>query len=166
MTPLAERGLPANIDAERFLLGSILLNGESYADISGVLSAADFSLEKHRRIFGRMKDLFDRGENIDRLTLSDELQKRGELESVDGLSYLISLDDGLPQLPHLDDYVRIVRDRALLRETMSCCQTIIDQCAMASEPSCESLRLRWPCSRGSEAKVKSETATGQRRGKF
>ena len=51
-----EKGLPANPDAERYVLGSILLNDSLYLQVAGVLESDDFSLEKHRRIFGRMKD--------------------------------------------------------------------------------------------------------------
>src|SRR6266700_7142864 len=87
-----ERGLPANADAERFVLGSILLNDVVYLQVAGAIEPEDFSLEKHRRIFARMKDLYDRGERIDRVTLADELMKQGQLESVDGLGYLVSLD--------------------------------------------------------------------------
>jgi replicative DNA helicase len=159
MTPLLERGLPANLDAERFVLGSILLNDDSYADIAGVLTADDFSLEKHRRIFERMNDLYGCGENIDRVTVANELQKRGQLESVDGLTYLISLDDGLPVIPNLESYVRIVKERALLRETMFVCQKIIDQCALASEPSSQILETATAVLEGVRSKV--ELAHGQ-----
>ena len=79
-----ERGLPANVDAERFVLGSILLNDDAYLQVAGAVEPDDFSLEKHRRIFARMKDLYDRGEKIDRVTLANELMKQGQLESVDG----------------------------------------------------------------------------------
>jgi replicative DNA helicase len=68
-----ERGLPSNPDAERFVLGSILLNDDCYPDVATVLAPEDFALEKHRRIFARMKDLYDGGENIDRITIADEL---------------------------------------------------------------------------------------------
>ena len=91
-----EKGLPSNVDAERFVLGSIMLNDNVYLQVAGVLELDDFSLEKHRRIFARMKDLYDRSERIDRVTLANELMKQGQLESVDGLSYLITLDQGLP----------------------------------------------------------------------
>src|SRR6185437_8243407 len=90
-----EKGLPANPDAERYVLGSVLLDDSVYLQVAGMLEPDDFSLEKHRRIFGRMKDLYDRSEHIDRVTLADELMRQGQLESVDGLSYIISLDDGL-----------------------------------------------------------------------
>jgi replicative DNA helicase len=69
--------LPSNPDAERFVLASILLNDDRYPDVSCMLAAEDFTLEKHRRIFARMKDLYDRGENIDRLTVAEELNQHG-----------------------------------------------------------------------------------------
>jgi replicative DNA helicase len=115
VTSVLERGLPANADAERFVLGSILLNNDRYLDASSVLAPEDFALEKHRRIFSRTKDLDDRGENIDRVTVAEELSRQGQLESVDGLSYLISLDDRLPEIANLDSYVRIVKEKSLLR---------------------------------------------------
>src|ERR1700748_71207 len=105
-----ERGLPTNLDAERFVLGSILLDDNLYIQAAGGLEPDDFSLEKHRRIFRRMGDLNERGEHIDRITAANELMKSGELESCDGLSSLVSLDDGLPQIPNLDSYVRLVKD--------------------------------------------------------
>jgi len=135
-----EVGLPANLDAERLVLGAILLNGDRYAHLEAVLVSTDFSLEKHRRIFARMADLYQRGESIDRVTIADELIKRGQLESIDGLSYLVSLDDGLPEIANLDSYVRIVKEKSLLRNTIFACQRTIDPCALASEPSEEILK--------------------------
>src|SRR5262247_3624718 len=92
-----EKGLPANIDAERLVLGAILMDDAQFIQVAGAIDVEDFSLEKHRRIFLRMQELAERGERIDRITLANELMKAGQLESVDGLSYLVSLDDGLPQ---------------------------------------------------------------------
>jgi replicative DNA helicase len=139
MSPLQEHGLPLNQDAERFVLGSILQDDDRYADVAAVLDVQDFGLEKHRRIYARMKDLYDRGEHIDRVTVPNELMKHGQLESVDGLTYLVSLDDGLPEIVNLDSYVRIVKEKSLLRETMVACESIINQCALASDPSSEIL---------------------------
>src|SRR4051812_27489061 len=110
-----EKGLPANIDAERFILGSVLLDDARFIEIAGTIMQDDFALEKHRRIFRRMAELHERGEKIDRVTLANELLRFNELESVDGLSYLVSLDDGLPAISNLDSYTRIVRDKATLR---------------------------------------------------
>ena len=105
---------PAN-SAEQFILGSVLVNPDSWVQVSGMLSHADFSEERNRRIFLRMKDLADRGEKIDRVTLANELMRTGQLESIGGFSYLVSLDEGLPAIQNLDSYIRIVKDARDLR---------------------------------------------------
>ena len=128
-----EKGLPTNVDAERFVLGSILLDDSLYIQAAGTLEADDFSLEKHRRIFKRMGDLHERGEKIDRITVANELMKFNELEACDGLSYLVSLDDGLPQIPNLDSYIRIVKDKAVLRRIIFASQHMMNRCVMAEE---------------------------------
>src|SRR3974390_1042594 len=110
-----EKGLPVNLDAERFVLGSILMDDSVHLQVAAALIPDDFSLEKHRRIFARMNDLYERGERIDRVSLAEELMRQGQLESCDGLSYLVSLDDGLPKISNVDGYIRIVKDKALLR---------------------------------------------------
>jgi len=128
-----EKGLPANVDAERFVLGSILVDDSVFINVAGVLEADDFSMEKHRRIFLRMMDLNQRGERIDRVTLANELIKNNQLESVDGLGYLVTLDEGLPQISNLDGYVRIVKDKALLRRIIFTSQKLIDRCLLGAD---------------------------------
>lgn len=130
-----EKGLPTNVDAERFVLGSILLDDSFFIQAAGSLEAEDFSLEKHRRIFRRMGDLHERDERIDRITVANELMKFNELEACDGLSYLVSLDDGLPQLPNVDSYIRIVKDKSVLRRIILASQHMINRCLLdADEP--------------------------------
>jgi replicative DNA helicase len=131
--PVSEKGLPTNTDAERFVLGSILLDDSFYIQAAGTLEAADFSLEKHRKIFQRMGELQDRGEKIDRITLANELIKFNELDSCDGLGYLVSLDDGLPQIPNIDAYVRIVKDKAVLRSIVHASQNMMNRALMGEE---------------------------------
>jgi replicative DNA helicase len=128
-----EKGLPANVDAERFVLGSILMNHDAYFQVAGAVEPEDFSLEKHRRIFGRMKDLYERGDKIDRLTVANELMKQGQLESVDGLTYLVSLDEGMPELSNLDSYIGIVKDKSALRRMIFTAQKVIDRCLIGEE---------------------------------
>jgi replicative DNA helicase len=128
-----EKGLPANIDAEKFVLGAILLDDSNFIQVAGFLDPEDFSLEKHRRIFLRMRDLADRGERIDRVTVANELMKQNQLESIDGLSYLVSLDDGLPQIFALDSYVKIVKDKSTLRRIVFASQKLIDRCIIGQE---------------------------------
>src|SRR5262245_43120239 len=127
-----EKGLPANLDAERFVLGSILLDDSYFIQSAGQLDADDFSLEKHRRIFGRMAEIHERGEKIDRVTLANELMTRGQLEACDGLSYLVSLDDGLPQVFNIESYIRIVKDKAILRKIIFTSQHLMNR-ALAGE---------------------------------
>src|SRR6266404_3153107 len=127
------KGLPANLDAERFVLGSVLLNDTLYLQVAGSLDSDDFSLEKHRRIFSRMRDLYGRNEKIDRVTMAEELMKHGQLESVDGFTYLSSLDQGLPEIVNLDSYVRIVKDKATLRKLIFSAQKVIDRCLIGEE---------------------------------
>lgn len=136
---LFEKGLPANLDAERFVLGSIVLRDAAYLQVAPVLQPDDFSLEKHRRIYARMGDLSERGVRIDRVTLANELDKQGQLESVDGLSYLVSLDEGLPEIANLDAYVNIVRDKSTLRKAIFAHQNGIQECLAAVDPTPEIL---------------------------
>ncbi len=128
-----EKGLPANQDAERFVLGAILMDDALYIQVAGTLDADDFSLEKHRRIFGRMGELYARGERIDRVTLANELMKLQQLESVDGLSYVVSLDEGLPALANLDSYIRIVKGKSVLRRLIYASQATIQKCILGEE---------------------------------
>ena len=125
--------LPDNIDAERFVLGAIMSNDTSFLLVAGTLTADDFSLEKHKRIFLRMSDLHERGEKIDRVTLANELMKQGQLQSVDGLSYLVSLDDGLPELHNIESYVGIVKEKAQLRRIIMVSQDTIHICLNSQE---------------------------------
>jgi replicative DNA helicase len=110
-----ERGLPANVDAERLVLGAILIDDTLFPQAAAGLSGPEFSIEKHRRIFAGMHQLHARIERIDRVTVANELQALLQLESVGGLTYLASLDEGLPTLVNFDSYVRIVREKYRLR---------------------------------------------------
>jgi hypothetical protein len=80
-----DKGLPASLESERMLLGSVELGHGDMDAIEAVLSPDDFSLEKHRRILTRMLDLHRRGDSIDYLTLFNELKRHGDAESCDGL---------------------------------------------------------------------------------
>jgi replicative DNA helicase len=128
-----EKGLPSNIDAEQLVLGAILLDDAAFVLVAGQLEPEDFSLQKHRLIYSAMSDLNERGERIDRVTVANELMKRGQLEAVDGLGYLISLDDNLPQLYNLESYVKIVKDKSLLRRIILSSQKVIERCMLDQE---------------------------------
>ncbi|MCW5983159.1 MAG: replicative DNA helicase [Bryobacteraceae bacterium] len=134
-----ERGLPANVEAERLILGAILTDESAFLQAAATIDVEDFSLEKHRRIFARMRDLNERGRKIERLALIEELKKNGQLESVDGIGYIVSLDEGMPPLFNLEGYVRIVKDKATLRQMIASAQSLIDRCILGMEDADEIL---------------------------
>jgi replicative DNA helicase len=119
-----ERGLPASIDAERSILGAVLLDNAHYNEAAEKhLRADDFALDSHRRIFGRMADMIDAGTAVDIVTLAEELSKRKEIEAVGGVAYLASLTEGLPRRISIEEYVRIVRDKSQLRQMIGILST-------------------------------------------
>jgi len=128
-----EAGLPANLDAERTILGAILLDNAAHAEAAEFLKSDDFSLESHRRIFLRMTELIDTGRTVDIVTLSNELARYKEVESVGGVAYLASLTEGLPRRPVIEDYVRIVKDKGMLRRLMGICSAAIAKAADQSQ---------------------------------
>ena len=103
-------------------------------------------IEKRRRIFRRMGEIQERGEKIDRITVANELMKSNEPEACDGLSYLVELDDGLPQIPNLNSYIRIVKDKVVLRRIIFASQHMMNR-ALAGEEE--------PLLKLGEARVKS-----------
>lgn len=119
-----DKALPSNIDAERFVLGSVMLDQSFLHSVRPALSADEFHTEKHRRIWSAACELYDSGGNVDRVTVVNALLNRGELDSCGGFSYLCSLDDGLPQIPNLDSYVSIVKDKATLRRIITATELI------------------------------------------
>jgi replicative DNA helicase len=110
-----DRGLPASADAERAILGAILLDNFAYHQAAETLRADDFSLDSHRRIYLRMMELAETNRPIDFVTLTEQLGQHKEIEAVGGVSYVTSLTDGLPRVKNIEQYVRIVKDKALLR---------------------------------------------------
>jgi replicative DNA helicase len=128
-----EAGLPANLDAEKTILGAILLDNAAHAEAAEKITAEDFSLDSHRRIFMRMSELMDSQRAVDIVTLANELSKYKEIEAVGGVAYLASLTEGLPRRPVIEDYIRIVKDKSMLRRLMAICSSAIARAADQSE---------------------------------
>jgi hypothetical protein len=116
--------LPTNVVAERFVLGSILTNEGVVAEAMADLTPECFSLEGHRRIFRRACDLYGREEHVDTITVHNELMQHGESESVGGL---VSLDDGLPLVPSVKSYIRILHEKAAQRKIVFACQNLMNR---------------------------------------
>jgi replicative DNA helicase len=110
-----ERPLPQNLDAERSILGAVLLDNHALNAAVQVLRSEDFFLSQHRHIFERMVQLSEKQQAIDTITLMEDLARRGELEAAGGVAYLSQLADGLPRVTNVDHYSRIVKEKAVLR---------------------------------------------------
>jgi replicative DNA helicase len=128
-----DRGLPASVEAERSILGAILLDNHAFNEAAEKLRAEDFSLDSHRRIYGRMSELIDGQRAVDIVTLAEELARRKEVESVGGVAYLASLTEGLPRRPSIEEYVRIVKDKSLSRQLITICGGAITRAIDQSE---------------------------------
>src|SRR6202034_588683 len=134
-----DTGLPSNVDAERTILGAILLENHALSEAEEKLTPEDFSLDSHQRIYQRMTELGGAGHAIDLVTLANELAKYKEVESVGGVAYLASLTEGLPRRPVIEEYIRIVKDKSLLRKLMMICSAAIARAADQSETALEVL---------------------------
>jgi replicative DNA helicase len=114
-----EGGLPSSVHTEVAILGAMLLDGVAISDATAKLKAEDFSLDSHQRVYRAMVDLIAKGHGIDYLTVQEELARRRELDSVGGAAYLAYLTEGIPRNFNIESYVRIVKDKSLLRQLMS-----------------------------------------------
>jgi replicative DNA helicase len=132
-----DQGLPSSPEAERMVLGAILVDSDKMSEAT-TLDPEDFSLENHKRVFKRMRGMWRNQEHIDRITVANELLSYGELDACGGLSYLVSLDDGIPQMPNITAYLKIVKEKAILRRIIFASQQL-QQRALLQEESAESI---------------------------
>jgi replicative DNA helicase len=136
MSPLEipSRIPPHNLDAERAVLGAVLLEGrETLPRVIELLRPSDFYTDAHRTIYETMQGLFDRSEPVDLITLSENLRRDGTLESVGGPGALALLVEHASIAAHLTAYAGIVRDMAVLRELIQTSTQIIGQAFEAKE---------------------------------
>lgn len=120
-----EKSLPHSSEAERAVLGAILLDNELFDQTSEILTKNDFYLESNRNIFSTMEGLSSSFRTIDSLTIKEELQKDNRLEAVGGVAYIASLLDGVPRVSSIDHYARIVKEKALLRRLVHSANEIL-----------------------------------------
>ena len=123
--PFLDRGLPSNVEAERSILGAILLDNTVCNQAIELLRREDFFLDSHRRIFDKMVSLTERLMPIDLITLSDELRRAGEFEQIGGATYIASLIDGVPRTDTIEPYAKLVKQKSMLRKLISASQQIV-----------------------------------------
>ncbi len=132
-TLVAERALPHNLEAERSVLGSILLHNDAFNAAAEVIDSKDFFRDAHRRIFDRMVKLVERGQAIDLVTLKEELARSGDLEEVGGPAYIAALVDGVPRSTNVDHYARIIKEKSTLRRLIYSANKIVSTAYEAEE---------------------------------
>jgi replicative DNA helicase len=120
-----ERTLPHSLDAEKSVLGAILIQNDAFNAAAELIDSRDFFRDAHRRIFDKMVTLSERGQPIDFITLKEELSRAGELDDVGGPAYITALSDGVPRSTNVEHYARIVKEKAVLRNLIFSANRII-----------------------------------------
>ena len=115
---------PQNIDAEKALLGSIIIKPDSILDVLEHINESSFYSEKHRIIFQSINELFQKNEAIDILTLASNLRDKKKLDSIGGEAYLIELSTIVPSAANIDYYAKIVRDKDIKRRLIKAAERI------------------------------------------
>src|SRR5512138_1887687 len=128
-----ERTLPHNLEAERSVLGAILIHNDAINSAAQVIDSRDFYRDAHRRIWDKMVALSEKSLPIDYVTLKDELGRSGELEEVGGPAYITALVDGVPRSTNVEQYARIVKEKSTLRSLIYSAHRIITSAYEAEE---------------------------------
>jgi replicative DNA helicase len=122
-----ERQLPNSAEAERAILGSILLDNGLISQAIEHLRAEDFYVPSHRRIFVAMIALFERGAEINPILIGEELKKENALESVGGISFILNLTYGLPHSSNIVHFTKVVRGKSMLRQLIKAANKITQE---------------------------------------
>ena len=128
-----DKVLPHNAEAERTVLGAVLVDNEAFNSAAEILTREDFYREGHRRIFEAMAALSERSQPIDLVTLKDELVRASALEAVGGAAYLGSLVDGVPRITSVEQWSRIIKEKAVLRNLIHASNRIVQSCYEAED---------------------------------
>ena len=118
---------PQHIEAEQSILGGILIENEAINRVTEILDADDFYRDAHRKIFNALINLSERDEPADLITLTNELRKINQLDSVGGASYLTSLIDSVPTAANIEYYAKIVKEKSILRQLIQISTEIVTQ---------------------------------------
>lgn len=119
IAPSLERVPPQNLDAEQGVLGSMLLDRDAIARVVELIRPEDFYRDAHRRIYEAIADLFERGEPVDLITVTDRLRDKGQLDDVGGAGYVTSLLNAIPTAANVEYYARIVLQKSMLRQLIA-----------------------------------------------
>lgn len=131
-----EKPLPSNEDSERVILGAILLDNTVIAQAVEHLRPEDFYSPLNRRVFAAMIALFEKQRQIDPILIGEELKKEGSLDSMGGIATITNLTFGLPHFSNVEEYIKVVKDKAVVRNLIRTCNAITSE-ALAEEDDAE-----------------------------
>ena len=131
-----EKPLPSSEESERVILGAILLDNSVIAEAVEHLKPEDFYSPLNRRVFAAMIALFEKQRQIDPILIGEELKKEGSLESIGGTSTITNLTFGLPHFSNVQEYVKVVRDKSVIRNLIRTCNAITGE-ALSEEDDAE-----------------------------
>jgi len=131
--------LPAHSDAERAVLGALLLNDEYISTISEIIVPDDFYSPAHKIIYQAIIDLGQKHKRIDIVTLQDELIKRNQLDAIGGIIYLVTLQEDIPSVGLIVQHATIIKEKSVLRQLISSAATIITNCYTQDQDSIDAV---------------------------
>ncbi len=128
------RKMPVAIDAEKALLGAIIIKPELFDVIGGIISANDFYIVEHQQIYSAIAKMYSQSKVIDLVTLVNALVELGKVDEAGGVQYITELTNVVPSTANIKEYAKIVKDKALLRALINVCDEINETAYDESEP--------------------------------
>ncbi|MBQ7981355.1 MAG: replicative DNA helicase [Oscillospiraceae bacterium] len=116
--------MPMSIEAEQALLGSLIINPESFDKVAGYISAGDFYLDEHKHIYSALIKMYNQSKVIDAVTLVNTLVEEGDRDEAGGIQYISLIAESVPAVSNIKDYARIVKDKSTLRKLIAICDDI------------------------------------------
>lgn len=127
LSEVMQRIPPNSLEAEQSVLGAMLLDKEAISAATEIISGEDFYREAHKEIFEAIVDIYDKGEPVDLITLTEKLKMRNTLDAVGGITYLTNLMDAVPTTHNVRYYAKIIEDKSLLRRLIRASNDIISK---------------------------------------
>ena len=116
--------MPMSVEAEQAVLGAIIIKPESFDQIGGMLSANDFYLEDHKRIYSTLLQMYSASKIIDTVTLVNSISDQNGKDKESTIQYITLLAESVPSVANIKDYAQIVKDKSLLRRLINTCDDI------------------------------------------
>ena len=138
-TSLLGRSLPANSEAERAILSALLIDDQQVGSVAETLSPNDFYTPANRTVYEAILDMAQARKRIDLVTLQDELTKRGVLDQIGGVVYLITLQEDIPAVGMVEHHAKIVKEKSVLRSLIGSAASIITECYSQDDKEIESV---------------------------